>query len=185
MIYKACIDFPVGTGPVSVPTEVNTTVHAGLYCILEFSCMFSGLNSSPLNPREGLSMDLQGGWMSCSLSLSLQPLAPSFCNSVQILAVLTPFIPPSAQSSQLKNLTGSTCAAPSSPATWKSPTSKCRSWRSEYMWNKSRVSRPTHHLSKCRISLTQCQTSRGSHLLPVFLIGETDSLYIPVVLKLI
>lgn len=49
----------------------------------------------------------------------------------------------------------------------------------------SRVSRPAHHLSKCWISLKQCQTSRGSNFLPAFLTGETDSLYIPIVLKLI
>lgn len=133
MICEAYFDCPVGTGPVSVPTGVNTTVHAGFCCILEFSYMFSALNSAPLNPREGLPMDLQGDWMFL-LALPVPP-APSFWYSIRILTMLTPFIPPSAPSSQPKNLAGSTCAAPSSTATWKSPTSKCRRWRSECMWN--------------------------------------------------
>lgn len=48
----------------------------------------------------------------------------------------------------------------------------------------SRVSRPARHLSKCRVSLKQCQTSRDSNFLPAFLTGEADSLYIPIVLRL-
>lgn len=77
MICEAYFDFPVGTGSVSVPTGVNTTVHVEFYCILEFSFMFSGVSSAPLNPREGLSMDLQGGWMFL-LTLPVPPASSPF-----------------------------------------------------------------------------------------------------------
>lgn len=139
------------------------------------------LKSAPLNLREGLSMDLQGGRMFL-LTLPVPP-APSFWYSIRILTVWTPFIPPSAPTQELGwvhlccsflycNLEISNLQPPNAEVLGLS------------VCGASRVSRPARHLSKCRVSLKQCQTSRDSNFLPAFLTGEADSLYIPIVLRL-
>lgn len=180
MICEAYFDCPVGTGPVSVPTGVNTTVHAGFYCILEFSCMFSTLLHW-IYERD-FPWISKGVGCSCSLSLSLQPLPSGTLSEFWLCGHPSSLL-------QLHRLNPRTWLGPPvlplpllQPGNLQPPSAEVGGLT---VCGMSRVSRPARHLSKCRISLKQCQTSRDSSFLPAFLTGETDSLYVPIVLRLI
>lgn len=134
MICEACFDCPVGTDPVSVLTGVYTTLHAGLLHPWVFLYVLWTQLCSTESMRWTFPWISKGVGCYCSRSLSLQPLAPSFwysisefwlCWNPSFLLLLHPLSP--------RTWLGPPVLLP--PASWKSPASKCRHWRSEYMWN--------------------------------------------------